>query len=450
MAFGDTVPGINNRWGLFDDAPTLVKKRFDDMQDTAVKGYGMAFTAISALQNIGQALALINRVISIDTEVINEPSISDLEPPTIDITQFRVDFPTQPVEPSLIDATLDPIPAAFPDMEGPGDVNAGDLAYVSTLMAALKAKILSDVQNGSTGIPDAIQDAMFQRNRERDLLELDDELDRVAANWGKGGFPFPNGGLRGAQRKTTREYSNKRTDVSRDIMIKSWEIALQNTHFVVQQGVAIEGLMIQWANQVATRVFEASKAVIDARIRTYQARVTGFGEKARIIIEKCKAKIEYNLGRIRMYEASVNAYASKMRAESERINAVARGYEAETAVFTSIADFDIKKVELDLKVIQARIDQALGNAQIMIKDKEVELRSYEMLMGLKGELAKAIGMIAAQVAAGALSAVHASVDIGARDSASYNYSPTPAQTQTQTQVDAEGNTSTTTTQTSGG
>jgi hypothetical protein len=124
-----------------------------------------------------------------------------------------------------------------------------------------------------------------------------------------------------------------------------------------------------------------------------------------------------------MYEASVNAFASKMRAEAERINAVARGYEAQTEVFNSIVNFDVKKVELDLKVIQARIDQALGNAQILIKDKEVELKMYELIQSLKVEMQKAIGMIASQVAAGALSAVHAQVHIGASDSASYNYTP---------------------------
>lgn len=418
VAVADT--GLAARWALFNDAPTLVKKRFDDMQATALQGYNMAFDSIKALQVIGQNLGLINRAITIDTEVINEPSLADLNPPEIDISQFRVDFPTQPTEPSLIDATLDPIPSNFPDMEGPGQVNAGDLTYVSSLMTALKAKILSDVQNGSTGIPDNIQTQMFNRNYERDLLEYDDEQDRVAAEWGRGGFPFPNGGLRAAQRKVRREFSNKRTDISREIMIKSWEISLQNTHFMIQQGIAVEGILIQFANQVATRVFEASKAVIDTEIRAYDSRVKGFGEKARIIIEKCKAKIEFNIGLIRMYEASVNAYSSKMKAESDRINAVARGYEAETAVFTSIADFDIKKVDLDLKIIQARIEQALGNAQIMIKDKEVELRAYEMLNSLKSEIAKAIGMIAAQVASGALSAVHAQVHIGATDSADYS------------------------------
>lgn len=443
MSNGDS--GIAHRWDLFKDSPELVKKRFDDMQGYALDGYNMAMAAIQNLSNIGQVLGLINRVISVNTEIINEPNISNLNPPSIDMNQFRVDFPSQPSQPTLIDATLEAISSAFPEMVGPGEINTGETVYVSSLMTALKAKILSDVQNGSTGITPAVEDAMFKRNYERDLSEYNDELDRVAANWARGGFPFPNAGLRAAQDKVTREFTNKRLDLSRDIMIKSWETALQNTHFMIQQGVAIEGLLIRWAESVATRIFEASKAIIDTQIRSYEARVKGFGEKARIIIEKCRAKIEYNLGIIRMYEASVNAFASKMRAEAERINAVARGYEAQTEVFNSIVNFDIKKVELDLKVIQARIDQALGNAQILIKDKEVELKAYEMLNNLKMEAQKAIGMVAAQVASGALSAVHASVDIGARDLASYGYSPEPAQTTTQhTQTtDAEGKTTTT-------
>jgi hypothetical protein len=279
---------------------------------------------------------------------------------------------------------------------------------------------MNDLYYGSTGMTPAVEDALFKRNYERDLLEYEDEQDRIAANWAKGGFPYPNGGLRAAQDRATMEFSNKRVDVSRDVMIKSWEIALQNSHFIIAQGIAIEGLFIRWAESVATRVFEASKAVIEKNLKTYDSRVKGFGEKARIIIEECKAKIEYNLGRIRMYEASVNAYASKMRAEAERINAVARGDEAQVSVFDSIVGYDTKKADLELKVIDAKIQQAYSNAQILIKDKEVEIRAYEALMSLKAEAEKAIGAIAAQVAAGSLSAVHAQVHIGADDSATYS------------------------------
>lgn len=444
------VGGISYRWDLFEDAPTLVKSRFDDMKNFGLQGFNMAMASIQALSNIAGQLQLINRVITIDTEPITEPPLTEI-PPTIDMTQFRVDYPAEPNEPSLIDATLESIPGVFPDMLGPGDIDPGQLgAYSDSLMSALQKKLLNDLITGSVGITPDVEDAIFKREYERSLLEYEDEQDRIAANWAKGSFPFPNSALRAAQTKAAREFSNKRLDVSRDIAIKSFELALQNTHFIIQQGIGLEAQLIQWADRVATRVFEASKAVIDTNIRTYDARVKGFGERARIIIEKCRAKIEYNIGLIRLYEGRVNAFASKMRAESERINAVARGYEAETAVFKSVVDFDVERISLDLKVIQARIDQASVNAQILIKDKEIELKNYEMLNSLKVEALKSEGMIAAQVASGALAAVHAQVHIGAQDVATYTYTPRLASTSTQTSTDAKGNTSTTTTTTSGG
>lgn len=448
----DLIPaGINKRWVLFDDAPTLVKKRFDDMQSYAINGFNMAMAAIQAMVQIGQSIGLINRQITIDTEVINEPNLSDRIPPTIDMNQFVVAAPAIPIEPALIDATLGTIPTNFPNLIGPGDVDPGQLgAFTDTLMSSLQKKILNDLQTGSIGLTPDVEDAIAKRNYERDLLEYEDEQDRIAANWAKGGFPFPNSALRAAQTKAAREFSNKRMDVSRDIMIKSFELALANSHFIIQQGIGIEGMMITWANQVATRVFEASKAIIDSNIRVYDSRVKGFGEQARLIIETARAKIEHNLGLIRMYEASVNAFAARMRAESDRVNAVARGYEAETEVFNTLVNFDIKKVQLDLEIIKARIEQAAVNANILIKDKEVELKSYEILKTLLMEAQKAIGMIAAQVASGALSAVHAQVGISSSDSASYGYSPVQASTTATETTDAQGNTTTQTQQVSGG
>lgn len=425
MATGQ-APGegpIVHRWDLFEDAPDLVEQRFTDMEEFAREGYNMAFAAIQALVDIAGSLTLIDREVTIDTTPIN-PSIPEFpDPPVIDLDLFNVDFPSAPFAPNLIEAQLDPIPTTFPEMIGPGEPNPGDSVYLDNLMTALKNKLLSDLQTGSTGIPDNIQNAMFQRNLERDLLEYDDEQDRVSGNWAKGGFPYPNGGLRAAKDRTAREFSAKRLDLSREIMIKSWEIALNNYHFVVQQIVATEALLIKWAESVAMRTLEASKIAIDAQIRGYEARVKGFSERVRVILEKLRAKIEYNLGLIRTYEASVNAYSARVRAEAERVNAVATGYKAQTDVFSSIVDFDVKVVDLELKVISAKIEQALGNAQIMIKDKEVELRAYEALMNLKAEAQKAIGTIAAHVAAGALSAVHAQVSIGAQNSADYFFNP---------------------------
>jgi len=427
----DDRPAIDYRWELFKDAPNLIYERFNEMKGAALSGYKFAEDAITCLKKIGMSLAMITTAIAIDTTVISG-ELPDRPEPTFDPDQYRFDSPPVPLEPTgLIPMELDPLPPAstFPELVGPGNVDVGPLAYTSTLMTQLQSKILNDLAHGGTGIAPDVEDAIFKRNYERDLTELDDEIDRTAASWAKGGFPYPNGGLRAAQDRVIREFSNKRTDVSRDVMIKSWEMAFQYTQFVVTQSVAIESLFIRWAESVATRIFEASKATIDANLRTYELKIKGWGEKTRLIIEKAMAQIQYNLGLIRMFEARVNAYAAKMNAEAARINAIARGDEAEVNMFNALVNYDVKKIDVDLKVISAKIEQAVANANILLKNKDVEIREYEALKGLKIEAEKAVGSIAAQLAAGALSAVHAQVSIGSSDSADYYYNPNQVPTE---------------------
>jgi hypothetical protein len=411
--------GLDKRWQLFDTAPSMVEKKFNMMMDYGVQGYQIAMTAIQLLSALAGQLQLINRAISLDTTLITQPVIT-ATPPTIDTTQYRVDYPTKPVEPSLIDATMAPLPTDFPSWVDPSAIITGDTTYVSSLLTALKSKLLRDLQEGSIGIEPAIEQAIFDRERERALLEYQDEIDRTAANWARGGFPLPNGGLRAAQNKVEINFTNKRLDMSRDIAIKSFELALQNSHFIIQQIVAVENMLVHWAEAVATRIFEASKAAAELTISSFRAKLDGVKEQALVIIEEAKAKIEYNRGLIQIFVAQIEAFSSQMRAEAERINAVARGDEAQVAVFKSIADFEISLANLDLKVIEARIYQAVSNANILIKDKEVEMKNYEVLNNMKIEAEKAIGQIAAQLVAGALSAVHAQISASASDTANYS------------------------------
>jgi len=416
-----TAPGLDKRWQMFDTAPSMVEKKFNVMMDYGVKGYDIAMNAIQTLAALASQLKLINRAIALDTTLIPMPDITAQgDIPVIDKTQYRVDYPSKPVEPTLIDATMAPLPTDFPSWVDPGAIVTGDTTYISSLLTALKSKLLTQLQEGSIGIEPAIEDAIFKRGSERDLLEYNDAIDRDAANWARGGFPFPHGGLKAAQDKTSTTFMNKNLDKSRDISIKSFELALQNSHFVIQQIVAVENMLVHWAEAVATRVYEASKAAAELTISSFRAKLDGVKEQAIIIIEEAKAKIEYNRGLIQIFTAQIEAFSSQMRAEAERINAVARGDEAQVAVFKSIADFEIAVANLDLKVIEARIYQAVSNANILIKDKEVEMKNYEVLNSLIMEAEKAIGSIAAQLVAGALSAVHAQISASASDAANYN------------------------------
>ena len=412
-----SINAVPNRWAPFEDAPELVKDRFTDGWSSATGAYATAMEAVQALRHIASELRLINREISIDTTTISTGEIS-VDPPTIDASLLTVNNPDMPVDPQLISATLDAFPD-FPDLVV-GDIPPPNETYTSPLLTALKAKFLADVQSGGTGISAAVENAIFKRQSERDLLIHNDTMDEISATVARGGYPIPNGALLAAQEKELLNYSNKRLDVSRDVSIKSFELAFQHTQFIMQAGVAFEANLMGWAHGVAVLASDVAKAVVAMTIEAYRGRTDGISKKIIGIIEKAKAKIEYNRGLIEIFAAKVNAFGAKIKGEGDRVNAVARGYEAEVGLFKSVADFEIGKTGLDLKVLDARMTQALGNANIMIKDKEVELKNYELLNSLKTDIMKAIGMIASQIGAGAMAGISASAHVSASASASYS------------------------------
>ena len=410
--------GIENRWILFKTAPDIVDQKFAQSMGMATTAYAISMETLNRLSVLATSLELINRIITIDTTDIPIPDLTDLTLPTIDMSEFRVDFPEQPTEPALIDATLDPIPSDFPDLST-GEITGGDTTYVTALITALKSKLLNDLQAGSIGISADVENAIWYREYERALLVHNESIDRITAEWSKRGFPLPGGALTAMLQEEEVNYINKRLDMSRDVAIKSFELALQNSHFIIQQSIALEAHLINFANAVAQRIYEMSKATVDSQIAAFNSRVDKVSKQAVVLIEKMKAKIEYNMGLIQMYTSKINAFSAKMNAEASRINAVARGYEAGVGVFNSIVNFETKKADLNLRVVETRMQQAIANAGLLIKDKEIEMKNYELINSLKEKAEEAIGAIVAQLTAGALASVHAGVDISARDSAEY-------------------------------
>jgi len=414
------MAGINNQWSLFDRAPDLVEAKFKTSMEMAERSYANTMQALLALGQLAGSIELINVAVAIDTTPIIPPDLSDLNAPSVDISKFNVNYSQMPVAPNIVNAMPDPIPSKFPDL-AVGEISGGNNTYVSSLLTALKSKLLTDIKTGVVGLSPDVEEAIWKREYERSLLEHNDAKDRIAANWSKTGWPIPGGALFAALKEEELKFSYKRQDMSRDIAIKSFELAVANTHFVIQQALGVETMLVQYANEVANRVYQVTKATVDSQISAFNARVDKVAKQAVVILQKAKAKMDYNLGLIQIFTDQVNAYGAQMRAESDRINAVARGYEAETSVFNSIVNFESTKATLGLKFVQAKIEQAIANANILIKNKEIELKNYEVINSLKEAALKAIGEIAAQLVAGALASVHAQAHIGATDSSSYNY-----------------------------
>jgi len=319
---------IEQRWSIFQNALTIVDEKFEDGRTYAVSALSQATQIMNSIQDIASELSTID----IEAELggsLTPPVIADFtdtKPTTPDTT---TNFPTAPTS--------------------------------DELDALIQSKLMTLVQGESQAIPESIQDAILAKDSERDAQILEDTLDKINDEWSKRMFSLPNAMLVSNLQQAITEHGNKRTDKSRDILIKNFEMSDANIKFAIQQGTVF----------------------ILQRIQIYQVEVTA--EAARI-------------------DSIVRTYLGELQA-----------YQTAAQVHSALADIDIKSFDAELRYEMARAD-------LLIKNAEIDIKNFEIMKGLRLEAMKAIGSINAQIVAGALSSVSASAQISASNSAQYQYS----------------------------
>ncbi len=408
---------MSNPYALFDIAPEKIDNQFGIAQGYASTAYSSAIAALDKLVNIGQSLALIKTNLVVDETTISPASLSASVPSA---PNLNVNMPADPAEPTgLISAIFGALPT-WPDPVSLSEIASGDNIYISAVLSELQSKLIANMI-GSTGIDPDVENAIFNRESERALLEHERTLSRINASWAKTGAPIPNGALAALLQDEEINYTNKRLDASRDVSIKSFELTDQNTRFAIQQAVGLESALIAWANNVAERTFQVSKAAVDSQLSRHKIVTDSVAAHSDAIVREALGKIEYNKGLISQYAARVETYRARIQGEAARLDAVVRGYEGQIAAFKAETDFDISRAGLDLKVIDARINQALANGNLFIKDAELRMRHYEFLNQLKVEAQKGAAQIMAQLVAGALASINVSASVGASASAGVSF-----------------------------
>jgi hypothetical protein len=306
---------------------------------------------------------------------------------------------TPPTAPTVISSTAPTAITTSTDEVSIDTITGDDDTYTSSLMTSIQDWIMRSIRVGSVGLSEAVEDAIFARENERALLVQKDLEDSIAAEWSSRGWPMPNGALAAALTQAKINFANRRLDTSRDIEIKSYELAVANTHFVIQQGIAVEAHMVAWANWVAERLYNIAKSNVGFQIESF------------------KANMENEINKIRNYEVAMKAYELDVRRYEANINR----YSSEINGFTSLIRYDAEKYALTLNAIKARIEQSVANVGLFIKDKEVTMKHYEMIKSLLVDIEKIASSVHASVIGSSLSAARVSADVHASNTTNYGY-----------------------------
>ena len=310
------------------------------------------------------ATELLERIDDIvDIGAVNtDVEMEDIELPNISSYLGEI-----PIRPDLGDLPEQP-PLVFDFSESPYTSNLGDL-----LDPALRRELTS----GSTGLTATVEDDIYARASERDLQALEDEKARLAAIWAETNAPMPDACLYALQAFADRKYTNTLSDKARDVRIESFKRAEDNARFVKELSQRYETVIREYTGRYWERQLGKAQSVLDYGVKVYDALIRWKG-----------ALIELYKGEAQAYEAQARGVA-----------AIAG---VQVAIYDSHTRHEVARAGVIIEGIKAQIALLTGKVNASIN------------------AAGNIGQVAAHLASGALSALHAgaSVSYGGTESTS--------------------------------
>lgn len=284
---------------------------------------------------------------TIDTAIPfpTEPTLNFPAPPSLlSINTYQFDGVTIPSFNETVPVMNIAEPSIMPYIPGSG--------YTSSLLTKVVA-VLDERLNGGTGLPPEVEQAIWDRGREREVAQLADsiaELERMEAL----GYAFPPGVYLDARLKLTNEYAAKSYGHSREVMIKQAELEQANIRQALQDSISLESKLIDAYNMTEQRVLEGAKyatqagvSIYNAKVEAYKAYVDTYRVKAAIY----EAQIKGEMAKVEAYKAEVEAE----RAKAEVNTALVQQYK--TQIDAAMSMVELYKAELMAVQTKAEIEK---------------------------------------------------------------------------------------------
>jgi len=410
-------------WSIFNSATNL----FDARQQLT---YSMAQGVMSQItSSLSQVISAASSIASITANTVPFDATGaealDLnlpDPPGAAPNAAMNIVASLPSDPGNVNISISDIDQPTMDASAPSAViNPGSAEYSSTLLEAVRDRIINDLLTGSTGIDPNVEVQIWDRNLQRDLQELRDAKSRIAADIAKRGWPLPDGVLITALDDLEIKHSDKRYDASRDISIKQAEMTYQGVKDRLTIGVELEKGLMSIFSDIQGRLFKASAAQIEGEINIFRAQVDQTKAMTDMYTALVGARIEEAKAIVTIYSAKVQAYTAAVQAEAARVEATIKAFvgtcEAYKAQVSALASMN----EVQVKLFECKIRQAVAEADVAIKNAQIAVENQRFKESLEVQIAEVLLGTLTQLEAGLMSSISLSAHIDASNSASYQY-----------------------------
>ena len=275
--------------------------------------------------------------------------------------------------------------------------------YQSEILDDITSKISGMVRgtDTSTGLPPAIEDALFARARERGSAETQRAVQEAVDDWAARDFSMPSGML-AKQVNVIREQGRlNAAELNRDILTQAAQWQIESLRFAVGQGIALEQLTQNLHQNMATRLFEVARFHAESQINVFNARVALFNaENAAFetLGQIYRTKLDGALAHLQAYKAAIDGQVAVGQINQQRVDVYKAKFEAVSAN-VDIYKAMMQGAQIKSEAVKTQLDAYRTDIQAYaetINAEKTKFDAYET--AVKGESAK-VGVFEAQTRA---------------------------------------------------
>ncbi len=273
--------------------------------------------------------------------------------------------------------------------------------YQSDLLDAAKLKLIGDLVNGGYGIETVDEEALWNRARERELVNAEIQIQEASRQAAARGMMMPPGALNMAINRIQTASLEKTSSLSRDIAMKRADLYVDNRKFTLQEVRQVEAMLLQYYGFVQERVLNASKYIAEFGIQLFNAKVSKFN-----------AKLEAFRGAAQVYETQLRGALAHLDVYKAKVEGARLSVEAQQT-YISLYNAQLEGVKSTVELYRTQMDAAKVYTQVEMSKLDLfrsRVEVYQAQVGakaaefgiyetrLKGELTK-VGLYESSVRA---------------------------------------------------
>lgn len=262
--------------------------------------------------------------------------------------------------PEFVFPTLPTFDATAPEFEGsalPPTFEWAEPTYATEILDEAMV-VIRTMFAGGTGLPPAIENALFERMNDREDRMVARAVSEVYTEWSDRGFTAPNGMTNARIDSIRQDGLLKKQGANRELTIEFAKIEVENLKFAVTQALAAEQVLVNIFLNSAERMFQAAKYQVQALVEIYNAQVALFNARQvayQTAANVYKTRVEAAISEVEVYKSRIQGELAKAQVNESIVRAYTARVQSLMA-YVEIYKGQLEGVKAEVAVTQGKIE----------------------------------------------------------------------------------------------